>query len=504
MSYSEGYEYKQVFARVGIQGFGEVAATSVNVTYGINTFPTAVVELAVGREASGGQASAPGVASLQAYRRTIAIDVSLDGEISRIFFGYVTGVSNKKSSGRFGIVVSAVSWFSDLANGSPFASGLTRNAGLADLSVPVALPDMLSDRPASTWSWIGFESSVGDYLAGGNVGETIVELMRAITTGGSNVNGIEVQNEAAAAAVGATEASLTLKNGDDIAVKTGIGNALAASIFTVFNGASLFEAVLRSSVELGYIIVPAVEKMFIIPWIPVNSTPTWYINDTRIVSTSNSFGVSPALQTLALVNQEEMSTLAGVSGGQLIRAQYTNPAVTSGMFDIAPVPSWLVNIIDGEDTAGTMTLSDGIRARCAQPKQQGEKVAEGEELADIGKKLAASAPALNTTAAQYAQFLYGLKSIRNTAVIQTPISFRIGPGTTARFNLGADIGELDGYINAVSFTFDSERHSAIQEHKVTHMRSSGDSAIIGTDGSPLWSEALGVDVIASATVGGRE
>ena len=101
MAFGSGYVKEDIQASVSIAGLGNVGATNVTVTYGINMLPQATVEIAVGKAVGGGGAVSPGLNSLGGYRKRMSISAKVGDSTASIFNGYITGVSSKKSSGRF-------------------------------------------------------------------------------------------------------------------------------------------------------------------------------------------------------------------------------------------------------------------------------------------------------------------------------------------------------------------------------------------------------------------
>ena len=488
---SSNYRHTDVKAHATVDG-ARVEIVSLSVRYAINSLPTATVILAVGRNAEAASLSAAvDVYSKQMYRSPLNIYANFGNRGDFLLFrGYVSGVSVKKSSSMFGVAIGGISWFNDLNAGTPFSSGLTAAATLYDLKVPIAAGPGTMANGAPPYSLEVLQQVVTNQLANNSVGSAIMKTALELTgtgdIGGNQALKQAVSNDYAAAALKATTIDLvSALPGGAAVTKDGFGNAIGSAFWTTFSGSTLWSALVSMTVSMGYVIIPLINKLYIMPWTPILSTPSTHFSATTIAATDNNFGLAPNIKTMFIYNQDEMTTMTLLAGTTKVPGLFTNESMESGMTDMAPAPRWLRDTIGTESSIKTMTVAAGIRARA--PNTGGTTDVDF----SLDEELKSKLTDLTRAASRYAKFMYALKALGSRSVITGPPQGNIIPGMNLSFSLGDDVGEMDGFVNAVVYNIDSEHHATDMSVELTQVRSTPDSGALGMDAGVMWRSVVG-------------
>lgn len=493
--------------------------------FALNTIPTAVVTLALGRDVTEtGSGNFVGRATnindkflfrypVKIFATSLIQDESPDlayfnksvpgFDKKVIFSGYVAGFGFQRTAGSAILTISVEHWLADLAASTMLSaathystpsdlqrSALYRDSGTADYTAKDE-PSLMAE------SWIGlktggvqnvcsdlWETGIKKILIAAANSDNLADLhsyANAAPGGEAGCGLTEAKDALNKTSLGALEkvtsknAPLKIRLGDSTPLDLGgnIFSDLSGLYLENLAGQTMWDCLIASSGNYMFAVAPGIDIAQVVPYCPTVSTgnPFKTIPANQIDSVSISGDCPRTLRGVALVQPQEGTVLndqgeaVGVPAVSLGGAYISPAAGCKGVILFKHPPSWLCLRSNAWERSALPPSTT------VDPTPPGTNSSEKKdaELASIRDS--------------YAKALFGVEVTKGRqGTISGPLRFDVGPGSFIKFELPEETHMPDtgnnryfyGIVVRVSFVIDSNSATASTTYTVAHVRTNAE------------------------------
>jgi hypothetical protein len=440
--------------RVRVLGvFGDVS--KVVVQYGVNMIPTAYITMAPGRP--GNDRGGP-LARIPEYGKRVRVYVEMDTNgrdsvMRKVFDGTMTGVSTAHTSGSTGLTLVC----------PHFANALASAPALTSFS-PAAAYDFETAIGFSEYRNVThFEFKLARLLADGDLWAVISVLLRLFTTFPF------VDTSDAEAVLGRLRGHLILKPKVDVRT---LSRTLIATMMSVYNGGTMWHALLAVANMFKFVVVPTANHVFLIPSVRGLQGTSDYLGKDNIVVGNPTVEATPNVKAIVARGGPEFpfSTYGAYSITRPIIVSQTLAPV--GQVEVVRIPAWLIPMrIQNARDVSLEVLGRAFTNVVSQTAGIPEDISDA--LSDWARTMV------------YDKIFQG-----NSANVTTPVSTRIIPGTNLRMRLPGIISQdsstlFTGFLQSVTLTYDAVGHTTSRTMFLTHVRDDLSDNSLVTEEHPL-------------------
>lgn len=494
--------------------------------FALNTIPTAVVTLALGRDVTEtGSGNFVGRATnindkflfrypVKIFATSLIQDESPDlayfnksvpgFDKKVIFSGYVAGFGFQRTAGSAILTISVEHWLADLAASTMLSSSthystpsdLQRSALYRDAGTEPYTLKGQSSLMADSWILMQtggegnvcsdlWETGIKRILVAAANSDNLADLHDEANVFGQGEKGCDTAankktlNQVALSAldkVTSKNAKLSVRLGDSTSLNLG-GNIFAdlSSLYLEnLAGQTMWDCLIASSGNFMFAVSPGIDIAQVVPYCPTvsKSEPFKTIPANQIDSVSISGDCPRTLRGVALVQPQEGTVLnengdppPGIPAVSLGGVYISPAAGCSGVVLFKHPPSWLClrsNVWESSSVPPDTTIA---------PKEPGTNSSEKKdaELASIRDS--------------YAKALFGVEVTKGRqGTISGPLRFDVGPGSFIKFELPEETHMPDtgnnryfyGIVVRVSFVIDSNSATASTTYTVAHVRTNAE------------------------------
>ena len=517
----------QTFSKRKITCWAEIAGEEYEIVqfstdFALNTIPTAVITLALGRDAAETASGkftgrATNINDKFLFRNPVKVfatsliqdespdlayfNKSVPGFDRKVIFsGYAAGFGFQRTSTSAVLTISVEHWLADLA-ASTMLSSSTHYSTPSDLQRSALYRDpgtsdyTAKDQPSlMAESWIGINTG-GVQQVCDDLWETGIK--RILVAAANSDNLADLHNEANVLSLGekgcdtavnkqalnkvalddlkkvtSKNAKLSVRLGDSTPISLG-GNIfadLSGLYLENLAGQTMWDCLIASSGNYMFAVSPAIDIAQVVPYCPTlsKSEPFKTIPANQIDSVSISGDCPRTLRGVALVQPQQGTVLNDTGDPPLgvpavsLGGVYISPAAgCSGVVLFKHPPGWLcLRANEWESSA----LPPGTTIA---PKEPGTNSSEKKDAEFISIR------------DNYAKALFGVEVTKGRqGTISGPLRFDIGPGSFIKFELPEETHVTEagndryfyGIVARVSFVIDSNSAAASTTYTVAHVR----------------------------------
>ena len=478
---SYAYKYTSVSARLVVNSI-EYDIVSLSTQFAINTIPIATAVLAIGYNATDGT-EGPGLklAAASTNRFAAQLYVTLNGAETKVFEGYVSGISTERTGASLGIRVSLVHWADNIRATSALTDDRTPSA-YWDLDFPVT--KIGSDGKAV----YGLRQTMAQQasITTSNFGKMLSDIAIGFADGSQLGKGAAkhiIDNDEILASFTkmSTRLRFRFEAGKILTIASGIAALLESAFATVFQGGNMWNSFMRLVEPFLFVIVPSVDSLAFYPSTPVLKTATINLTDDDYVYITNTSIVKRLIRAMILYDRRSPESDPSIVHKKAVSVFYIDTEAKKGLIDAAQMPPWLADVAKLTSSGGTYVDISGIRSRNSKYRFTDEEAWKGSNA--VANEEAADRNNIGVGMAQH--ILVDRVFGENRATISMPLRSDIGPGTNISLS-----GATFGYVTAVGIEVDGERASASSTVQLSHTRSAGDNKLYGLEQSPLYTGAL--------------
>jgi hypothetical protein len=446
-----------------IEGKGRFTIVGFQSAWAINSIPTAVCKMAVGRDALDGHTPAEihvRGSLLQSHQRA-KVWMFATGDYSEehtwperevlIFEGRIAGISVDAAGGLYTAIINLQHWLADLATGSSLAA-THHPANLLDMVYSAVIETTLTakrdDRPAGSQQLAETENTTAilDYVQEDMWGLAIKRLLCNLASTPQIAFGAETAGvlglDEPPTSKSVLQALRRIEGGDpedacykkrsiytpplEMTGTAGISTDLAASIAEAIGTASveaflthsIWDKILEYGAQYFFAVVPQVEKALVVPISPASRQ----VYCKEIVAHSIRTSTNITRPIMAVVLYASGQSLAGTHSKPVSSpgGLYIDKTKTDGMILGMRSPPWL----DAIAVANPKMLV-GIGGLVGDPAEAREDIKEADAVFDEGTELCN----------RFAQAIYAQESLRGrSGQAASHLRFDIAPGSICRIH----------------------------------------------------------------------